>query len=123
MTLRIACVTTACSPYQDCEQHQGTRPDMACWPALLSDLHMMFAKECNIGWFNLLGLAAMTTGTGFGVASPSRRSRVSPRMICMPSPSLAYANFFSSAATIGTNYKPNAQKTIEILAEDLFRPG
>jgi hypothetical protein len=41
----------------------------------------------------------------------------------MPSPSFASTNFISTAATIGTNYKPNSHKTIGIYAEIIFAQG
>jgi hypothetical protein len=37
-------------------------------------------------------------------------------LIRVPSPSFACANFISTTATIGTNYKPNSHKTIGIYA-------
>jgi len=44
-------------------------------------------------------------------------------LIRVPFPSFACANFISTAATIGTNYKPNSHKTIGIYAAVLIAQG
>lgn len=70
------------------------------------------------GWFNLLGQVAVTTGIRFVFVSPVLKS-----LEQSPSPSFACATFISTVSTIGTNYQPNARKTIGIYAAVLFSQG
>ncbi|KAH9975093.1 APC amino acid permease [Lactifluus volemus] len=70
------------------------------WAAMISKPQGAPFASWVTGWFNLLGLVAMTTGISF-----------------------ACANFISTAATIGTNYQPNSRKTVGIYAAVLFIQG
>lgn len=70
------------------------------WAAMISNPQGASFASWVTGWFNLLGQVAVTTGISF-----------------------ACANFVSTAATIGTNYKPNSHKTIGIYAAILIAQG
>ncbi|KAH9995321.1 APC amino acid permease [Russula vinacea] len=70
------------------------------WAAMIAKPQGAPFASWVTGWFNLLGQVAVTTGISF-----------------------ACATFISTAATIGTNYKPNSHKTIGIYAAVLFAQG
>ncbi|KAH9961882.1 amino acid transporter [Russula dissimulans] len=70
------------------------------WAAMISSPQTAPFASWVTGWFNLLGQVAITTGVAF-----------------------ACANFISTAATIGTNYQPNAHKTIGIYAAVIVTQG
>jgi hypothetical protein len=71
------------------------------------------------GWFNLLGQVAVTTGIRLVIIT----GHMTLELIHVPSLSFACANFISTAATIGTNYKPNSHKTVGIYAAVLIAQG
>ncbi|KAI0268565.1 APC amino acid permease [Russula aff. rugulosa BPL654] len=78
------------------------------WAAMISKPKGAPFASWVTGWFNLLGQVAITTGI---------------RLVIVLTVTFACANFISTAATIGTNYKPNSHKTIGIYAAVLISQG
>jgi hypothetical protein len=95
------------------------------WRSIFLGSHDFQAPRCSLC---ILGnRLVQPIGAGCGDYGNQARycatGRITLELIRVPSPSFACANFISTAATIGTNYKPNSHKTIGIYAAVLIGQG
>ena len=95
------------------------------WGSIFLGSHDFQAQRCSL---RILG-NRLVQSIGAGCNNYGNQARhcitghVTLELIRVPSPSFACANFISTAATIGTNYKPNSHKTIGIYAAVLISQG
>jgi hypothetical protein len=95
------------------------------WGSIFLGSHDFQAPRCSL---RILGnRLVQSIGAGCSDYGNQVRYCTTGRMILelirVHSPSFACANFISTAATIGTNYKPNSHKTIGIYAAVLIAQG
>jgi hypothetical protein len=95
------------------------------WRSIFLGSHDFQASRCSL---RILGnWVVQSIGAGCSDYGNQARYCITGHMtlelICVSSPSFACANFISTAATIGTNYKPNSHKTIGIYAAVLIAQG
>ena len=95
------------------------------WRSIFLGSHDFQASRCSlciVGYRLVQSIGAGCSDYG-DQARYCITSCMTLELIRVLSPSFACANFISTAATIGTNYKPNSHKTIGIYAVVLIAQG